>query len=407
MTQEPDPFLSYDNEQSQLPPPYTNGADVTKSSELSQSVVYITIDQDQNTPFKLGDFVTGKIYISPKVDVYCKEVLIDLQETVYLRAKRWSLTPNIIRSLILSRYTLSPDVYPNDRIFRQGLRYSFTYSMMIPWMHSHDQCECNLPFHYHLPPSLGSNYEQYEPDYDVPEKHVIASYNIRAQLVSGESDKVVSKFKQYFDLMPEYPPTLPERYSYPISAKNTLLSSPVIRRPRSNKSKHPTVELTIPHVPVININQTDVTLQTIKLEFKHYPNIPAIKNIRTQLLAYTTTTLTPITDRYPDPSDSGVISKVESFSSQGRKQQSETDRRLRVISQDRDDSFIALLNVPLDITQKKINTKKLVPTFFSCHCSRQYRMKITIQLKYTKATLEFPIVLVYSDDTHAPKYTHT
>lgn len=351
----------------ELPPPYDIGSSVVEA-KASLPFVYVTINEDQSFPFRVGELITGTVYVTPKIDLKFESLVIELNESVVLRTQKWSASPSLNRSIVLDRHSIFPAAYPSDKVFRKGLRYSFTYNMRVPPMHSALHCECDLPFHYHLPASLGSPAVGFDEELDVSEKHVVVSYQVSARIM-GPGDKALYRSGQFFTLIPEYPPALLDWGLRP-KAVNSLL-------PNGSVNIH------VSRVPIIYIDRPDPTNVGVKLQFESLSSLPRIKSIKTKLIGFTTSNIEPL-NRYPDPYDPEVLTKKEEYPSTT----TPLDNTNSVSK-----SMTTELTIPLHTPKRKL--RKIVPTFFSCHVSRQYRMKLTVHFKYSKASVTFPVVLIY------------
>lgn len=360
----------------ELPPPYNIGSSVVEA-KASLPFVYVTINEDQSFPFRVGELITGTVYVTPKIDIKFESLVIDLNESIILRARKWSVSPSLNRSIVLDRHSISPAAYPSDKVFRKGFRYSFTYNMRVPPMHSAVHCECDLPFHYHLPASLGSPTEAFDEELDVSEKHVVVSYQVRARIM-GPNDKALYRSGQFFTLIPEYPPALLDWDLRP-QAVNSLL-------PNGAVSIH------VSRVPIIYIDRPDPTNVDVKLQFESLSTMPRIKSVKTKLIGLTTSAMEQM-NRYPDPYDPEVLTKSEEYPSTTIPLDN-----FSIVSK----PMMTELTIPLYTPRRKL--RKIVPTFFSCHATRQYRMKLTVHFKYSKASIIFPVVLIYD---FGPPYNYS
>uniref|UniRef100_A0A060T4J4 ARAD1A18084p n=1 Tax=Blastobotrys adeninivorans TaxID=409370 RepID=A0A060T4J4_BLAAD len=409
-----DPIMSFAQsfENEEKPPEYTPGMEVKtldyganmEPRSLFASDVYITIDTPVTNVFNRGDALVGRVVIAPSKDMPIGDLLIDLQMINILRKQKKYNTFRMTRSISLDRHKVPTEAYPEDRVLRRGLEYSFNYSMVIPTVIGANHCEHQgmLPLHFQLPPSIGSPSEMLVEHCDCPQKSVVIAYRIRARFTKpgNHSEKLLAAQQyRYLRVCPMYPPLLVEPEH---TQKTVRLKGGIIKRV-------PVGELTMAvlNVPALSLTgATNTSFAHLQLKYKPLEDgtPPEIGRISRILVMHTLSRISDVPIfYYPKHDDPAVFTETEMWKAQ-KCDMAKSDWKQ---CQDGDNEYEMDVHVPLSLPEGVKPGGRLVPSFFSCTSSRQYEFKI--QLFFTglsSASIRFPVVVSRDAPVSTPQDEH-
>uniref|UniRef100_A0A060TGS8 ARAD1D25586p n=1 Tax=Blastobotrys adeninivorans TaxID=409370 RepID=A0A060TGS8_BLAAD len=374
------------------PPQYQSGPEVKPAPKSTvtayASEVSICVDKTQ---FTVGDVVTGNVTVTPFSDIELSNLKIEFQSVETIRRARMFLPESVIRTVTLSRFSIpSFDSDGQSKILKKGLEYTFTFSLHVPHSMPKAHCENSLPLHYQLPPMFGSQQEDADEALDTPLKTVTIGYRVRARLIKPSGTK---EFYRYVRVLPTYPPVELEP-----SSPYTSLS--VLGCPGLLKMKKPigNVQTTLmsPRVPILYLSENNTVNLSLELEFspcgsKNLP--PAITSASFRVISHMLSSSKPL-DFYPlyrtDNNDKKMQHVTRETESTGMVPTSFSRPTWRPGTRT---SAVTSISMPIYLPPAT-NKDKTVPTFFSCHASRQYEVELMLEFAngYT-AKLTVPLIL--------------
>lgn len=382
-------YLDFPEGETAPPPSYTIGTTIqpaeiedTKVTSIytGQIIIYTSIDQDMATPFDAGDSLTGRVVIVPNKDTKFDKVAIELQLVETFKCPHsFSSCSYISKSINLSKHRIPSEAYPEDMILKSGLKYTFTYSLIIPTSLNGMQCEdSTLSPHYELPSSLGSVCPMFVDFLDVRDKRLTMSYQIRTRIYNeGCYRTPTAQSRRLIPVMTSYPPCMEAYATREISKQTSKLCNKFASSftPR----KCPRITLSVQDVPALYIHGKSSSSVNVHLAYTGNAEIPNITKATYKLQGFVTTSKKPVTF-YPQLTDTKESSSLDSFPTQ-----------VTTFTEPVWKNCLACIKVPLSLPE---GIYRLVPTFFTCNCSRQYVVKLILSFDNgSSASVSFPVVI--------------
>lgn len=403
-----------------LPPDYSDGANIQpvevedlKSVNATiydgRTVILTFIDQDLSVPLDTGDTITGKVVVIPNRDTEFDYIPIDLiMDEKFKIPQLWASYRYITKTYILGRYRIPPAAYPEGKVLKHGYKYTFTYSLTLP----DSLCDVlkdttSLYPHYQLPSTLGTIDGLCLDEFDVSGKRLAVTYQIRSRIYK-RGDNIQSRLaetRRLITVIPSHPPCMeayapsPDDdsgaclYNYTVKCLATSKKLSLISLKKNKYSQMRTcsmgdLSMAIKYTPALYRRGKSVS--NVILDLKYTPVsitndiFPQIQKVYYKLLGFVTTSPDPL-DYYPKLSDcKRECSGYDEFPTQAT--------TFSVIKNWREDNTSTVkipLSLPADGPQRK-----LVPTFFTTTCSRQYVIQMVIWFDNSLcATLTFPVVV--------------
>lgn len=371
------------------PPSYTIGTTIqpaeiedTKVTSIytGQIIIYTSIDQDMTTPFDAGDSLTGRVVVVPNKDTKFDKVAIELHLVETFKCPQsFSSCSYISKSIKLSKHHIPSEAYPEDMILKSGLKYTFTYSLVIPTSLNGMQCEDSpLSPHYELPSSLGSVCPMFVDSLDVRDKRLTTSYQIRTRIYSEACHhSPTAQSRRLIPVMTAYPPCMEAYTTREVSKQTSKLCNWFASSFTTRKC--PQVTLSAQDIPALYIQGKSSSVVKVHLAYTGKTQIPNITKASYKLQGFVTTSKTPLT-YYPHLMSSKECSNFDSFPTQ-----------VTTFTEPVWKNGLAHVKVPLALPEA---VYRLVPTFFTCNCSRQYVVKLTLSFcNGSSASVTFPVVI--------------
>ncbi|KAA8911439.1 hypothetical protein TRICI_003801 [Trichomonascus ciferrii] len=382
-------YVDFPEGEASPPPSYTIGTTIqpaeiedTKVTSIytGQIIIYTSIDQDMATPFDAGDSLTGRVVVVPNKDTKFDKVAIELHLVETFKCSQsFSSCSYISKSINLSKHHIPSEAYPEDMVLKSGLKYTFTYSLIIPTSLNGAQCE-NSRFspHYELPSSLGSICPMFVDSLDVRDKRLTTSYQIRTRIYNdGCYHSPTAQSRRLVPVRTSYPPCLEAYATCEISKRTSKLSNWIAStfRPR----RCPQITLSVQDVPALYIQGKSSSVVNVQLTYIGKAQVPNIAKASYTLQGFVTTSKEPLS-YYPQLTDSKECSNIDSFPTQ-----------VTTFTEPVWKNGLTRIKVPLTLPE---DVYRLVPTFFTCNCSRQYVIKLTLSFdNSSSASVTFPVVI--------------
>lgn len=140
-------------------PGYSSGAQVFQHSETSQSqkpIISVQLDAP-GMAHGFGDFINGKIFITPKKDMKVKSIQAVLEGEEVASSSRWtkySTSDNTARiEFKVAKFTIPLSSLPQNAILRRKFTYVYPFSIQTPSQRATQPCPCRNS-HASIPPSF-------------------------------------------------------------------------------------------------------------------------------------------------------------------------------------------------------------------------------------------------------------
>lgn len=388
-------------------PSYETGSEVIQIANgfpSSSPLVTVVTDKPLDAPHDIGDIVSGRIYISPKADIEVNQILIDLHyKSISSRNDMINLN-QYTHVVLLAKYLIPDQTFPNNHIFKKGFRYEFPFSLRIPEQVPDDICHCQLPGHSYLPQSVGCLFDALQFRGDVSDNFSRVVYYVRARIRNSnenQNSKIIATGQR------------------PFVFRSTSLGSEILHL--KNKDGTPFFK---PNYSVEKsliqglFKRTEIGTMKIQVEcpvIKLPPDFMAEAGSLTELL-HVTLAFTPHSTDQPPPEISNVYfrlishlissremldhymipkeSKVHTCSDTLSNQTMKIGKPVWSLNADHKNQvqFISCTKFPFRFP---INEKTRIPTFYDCLVSRTYELNLTFSFKglNNKLSINTPLIV--------------
>lgn len=387
--------------------------------------------------FDTGEILAGKVIIVPIFDIKASLVYIRLRLLEMVKRSSPTAYREFKRKPALSEMILNEELYPEDRVFRRGFKYTLPFSLVIPDYAPEKSCKCNkqnegngdgggsFDMHLRLPPSLGyqSRYDTtfttsiitlHPPKGSWKSPEVAGNFSSRASLSPGFNDKhtqvrtmhvsysIVASIVSYNEVQPDLSmvaaegnKTIEIRPSYEkfddlskirgfdgkCLFQDEYTASTKIRRGFKSTGNVTVTKRGNQH---LKIGTYGSVVELIDFDLEAVGDPPTVTNIEYKIHCDNITTKHPVSyflssqDMKEGTNNESVIIKHYrmNLSNPAWKMGPNGKSALKI-------------SIPVGLPDN------LAPTFFSCLISRQYRISATVHFgRTTSASLTFPILII-------------